>query len=59
MDKLNMSETTTLRLMAAAKEFNIAVQSFPGSFVAGMKNLKPRPYFQAEAGAKANPKVEF
>ncbi|MBS1637362.1 MAG: LemA family protein [Bacteroidetes bacterium] len=41
----------------SAKNFNTAIQLFPGSFLAG--GMAPLPYFEAEAGAEKAPKVEF
>ncbi len=41
----------------AAKEYNTAIQLFPGSLIAG--SFSPLPYFEAEAGADKAPKVDF
>lgn len=41
------------------KQYNTVVASFPSMFYARMFGFKPRPYFEAEAGAKQAPKVKF
>lgn len=40
-----------------SRDFNKAIQMFPGSLVAG--GFSAMPYFEAEAGAEKAPKVEF
>lgn len=40
-----------------ARNFNKAIQLFPGNIVAG--SMAPLPYFEAEQGAEKAPKVEF
>jgi LemA protein len=40
-----------------ARNFNKAIQLFPGNLVAG--SMTPLPYFEAEQGADKAPKVEF
>lgn len=40
-----------------AKDYNKAIQMFPGSIMAG--GFSPAAYFEAEAGAEKAPKVEF
>lgn len=40
-----------------ARDFNKAIQFFPGSLIAG--SMPQLPYFEAEAGAEKAPKVEF
>jgi LemA protein len=40
-----------------ARNFNKAIQLFPGKLIAG--SMTPLPYFEAEAGAEKAPKVEF
>ncbi|MBS1960382.1 MAG: LemA family protein [Bdellovibrionales bacterium] len=42
-----------------AREYNTAIRQFPGSFVAGMKGLKERAYFEAQKGADKPPAVKF
>ncbi len=42
----------------SAKDYNKAIQLFPGSFIAG-SSFQPMPYFEAEAGAEKAPKVSF
>ena len=39
------------------RDFNKAIQFFPGSLVAG--SMKPMPYFEAEEAAAKAPKVQF
>lgn len=41
----------------ATRDYNKAIQFFPGSLLAG--GMAPMPYFEAEAGAEKAPKVEF
>jgi LemA protein len=43
----------------AAQEYNTYLRKFPQSLVAGMRNFQPKAYFEADAGAKTAPKVEF
>ena len=43
----------------AAQGFNIAVQSFPSNFVAGMSGFTQRPYFSAKPGSNVPPAVNF
>jgi LemA protein len=40
-----------------SRDFNKAIQYFPGNLLAG--GMAPMPYFEAEAGAEKAPKVEF
>jgi LemA protein len=40
-----------------ARNFNKAIQLFPGNLIAG--SMTPLPYFEAEAGSEKAPKVEF
>jgi len=48
-----------MRFNEATQEYNSYLKRFPQSIVAGMRNFKERPYFQAETTAKTAPKVEF
>lgn len=41
----------------ASRDYNKAIQMFPGSLLAG--GFSPMAYFEAEAGAEKAPKVEF
>jgi LemA protein len=43
----------------AAQEYNTYLRKFPQSLVAGLRNFQPKAYFEADAGAKNAPKVEF
>lgn len=43
----------------AAQMYNTYLRLFPQSIVANARGFKERPYFEAEAGAKTAPKVEF
>jgi LemA protein len=43
----------------SAKEYNIYLKRFPQSMIASFRNFQPRKYFEADAGAKTAPKVEF
>ncbi len=47
------------RFNETAQQYNVYVRSFPQSIVAGMRGFQPKPYFQADSGAKTAPKVEF
>lgn len=40
-------------------EYNSTVRRFPNNIFAGMFGFRPKPPFQAEAGAERAPKVEF
>lgn len=39
--------------------YNVAVQHFPTSIVAGMSGYRPLPYFEADEGAQTVPEVNF
>jgi LemA protein len=39
--------------------YNTRIKVFPGSFIAGRYGFEPEPYFEAEAGTRAVPKVTF
>lgn len=41
------------------REFNTKLQTFPNNIIAGFLNFKREPFFEAEAEAKNNVKVEF
>ena len=41
------------------QEYNSSIRTFPNNLTAGMFGFKTKGYFQAEAGANKNPKVEF
>lgn len=43
----------------AVRDYNIAVSTLPKSILAGFMGFNPRPQFEADAAAKAAPKVEF
>ena len=42
-----------------AKKYNTSLRSFPRNIIASMFGFEKRAYFEAEAGAKKAPKVEF
>jgi LemA protein len=45
---------------AAANDFNAYIRQFPTNLTAKIFGMdKPRPYFEAEAGAQEAPKVKF
>ncbi|MGK5087146.1 LemA family protein [Bdellovibrionota bacterium FG-2] len=48
-----------MRFNEAAREYNTFLRKFPQSFIAGMRGFKEKAYFEAAAGAKVAPKVEF
>lgn len=47
------------RFNEAAQDYNTYLRKFPQSMVGGMRNFQAKPYFEADAGAKTAPKVEF
>ena len=47
------------RYNEAAKELNVAIRRFPKSIIASMFEFDKKPYFEAEEGTKAVPKVSF
>lgn len=55
----NRIATERRRFNELAQDFNTQVRVFPSSMVASFKGLKQRPYFQADAGAKTAPTVNF
>ncbi len=48
-----------MRYIESVRAFNTAIKMFPGSLVASSRGLSEKPAFQADAGAKTAPKVEF
>ena len=59
-------EGTENRITVARKEFNdatqaynVSVRRFPANIVAMIFGFEQKPYFEAEAGTSAAPKVEF
>ncbi len=56
----NRIATERMRYNQSVRDYNVAVRVFPGNIIAGIFGFKPATeYFQAEAGAKAVPKVNF
>lgn len=53
----NRISTERMKYNNLSKDFNKAIQMFPGSLLAG--GLAPMPYFEADAGSEKAPKVEF
>lgn len=53
----NRISTQRMTYNSVVKDYNKALQLFPGSIMAG--GFSPMPYFEAEAGAEKAPKVEF
>lgn len=53
----NRIATERMKYNNLSRDFNKAIQMFPGSLLAG--GFAPMPYFEAEAGAEKAPKVEF
>ena len=43
----------------AVQSYNVLVKRFPSMIIARLSNFKPKPYFQAQAGAETAPKVNF
>ena len=59
-------EGTENRISVARQDFNNVVQTyntkvktFPSVLIAGLMGFAPKPYFQADAGSQAAPKVNF
>ena len=44
---------------SAAKDYNTYIKQFPRVIYAGWFDFEPKPYFEADAGTKDAPKVEF
>ena len=42
-----------------AKNYNTTIKKFPTNIIAGLFNFEAKPYFEADAGSKNAPKVEF
>ena len=47
------------RFNLAAQDYNILVRRIPSSIIASFGGFRERPYFQAQEGANAAPKVQF
>ena len=41
------------------RNYNTYIETFPNSFIAGLRNFKSKPYFEAIAGAERPPEVQF
>lgn len=54
----NRIATERMKYNNLSKDYNKAIQMFPGSLIAG-SSFQPQPYFEAEAGAEKAPKVSF
>lgn len=48
-----------MRFNQATQEYNAYLKKFPQSVVAGLRQFKVRPYFEADKSAYLPPKVEF
>ena len=55
-NRINVART---RFNQASREYNTQIRSFPANFLAAAFGFLPKPYFQAEEGAEAAPKVKF
>ncbi|MDE6264781.1 MAG: LemA family protein [Paramuribaculum sp.] len=55
----NRVTTARGRYTQAVAEYNTSIKKFPTNIYAGWFGFKPKPQFQAEAGASSAPKVEF
>ena len=53
----NRIATERMKYNEKSRDFNKAIQYFPGNILAG--GFPPMPYFESEAGAEKAPKVEF
>lgn len=54
----NRIATERMKYNNVSKDYNKAIQMFPGSLIAG-SSFVAMPYFEAEAGAEKAPKVSF
>jgi LemA protein len=41
------------------RDYNTYIQQMPANFVASFRNFRPKPYFEATAGAERPPQVQF
>ena len=55
----NRISTERKRYTEAVMDYNTSIKKFPTNIYAGWFGFKPKPQFQAEAGASSAPKVEF
>ncbi|MFD1615538.1 LemA family protein [Gelatiniphilus marinus] len=55
----NTIQTARTRYNEAIKPYNIHVNEFPNTILAGLLNFDEKPYFDAEAGANQPVKVDF
>src|SRR5262245_19093391 len=55
----NRLATSRLDYTKSAQEYNTTRSRFPTVLVAGLMGFKDQPYFQADAGAREAPKVDF
>ncbi|SFZ93248.1 LemA protein [Flaviramulus basaltis] len=55
----NTIQTARTRYNEAIKPYNVHVNTFPNSILAGMLNFDEKPYFDAEAGAEKPVNVDF
>lgn len=55
----NRIATERRRFNEAVQAYNNRVQFIPGSIVASMRGYRPKPFFEAAAGAETAPKVKF
>ncbi|MBJ6369093.1 LemA family protein [Snuella sedimenti] len=55
----NTIQTARTRYNEAIKPYNIHVNTFPNTLLAGLLNFKEKPYFDAEAGANKPVDVNF
>jgi LemA protein len=53
----NRIATERMKYNEQSRDYNKAIQMFPGNLLAG--GFAPMPYFEAEAGSEKAPKVEF
>ncbi len=43
----------------AVRDYNAYIQQFPASIIAGFRNFRTKPYFEATTGAERPPQVQF
>ncbi|MDF1556433.1 MAG: LemA family protein [Deferrisomatales bacterium] len=55
-NRINVART---RFNEAARAYNTQIRSFPGNLLANLFGFQQKPYFEAQEGADAAPKVKF
>jgi LemA protein len=55
----NRISVERMRFNEVTQSYNSYISIIPNSFIAGFRNFKPKPYFQAEEKAQKAPEVKF